>query len=293
MKDLIKCITLMMALTCIKYPTQAEMMSVKTMEEVQKKIEDIHKTQKTEDVLVAFDIDMTLTQPDHPAVYYPAIKKYVDVYKSILWPLTPAQKDLAATLTTQVVPQKLVEKDTAKIIKTIQKQDVKVIALTSSLAGKIKGFPDKMIILRREQLQKMGVDFTNTLKNFVRVKTFLDFKEYAGGYPMFYHGILSTNGEGYVSKGALLIALLRHVGPRYEGKAQKPGYYPKVIILVDDKKKHLENVEARLKAYDPAIQFIGIEYEGAFAYAPQDISKENFQKFWEELANKAISMNKA
>jgi hypothetical protein len=35
------------------------------------------------------------------------------------------------------------------------------------------------------------------------------------------------------------------------------------------------------KASKPIIlQFIGIEYKGAFASSPQDISKENFQKFW-------------
>jgi hypothetical protein len=42
-----------------------------------------------------------------------------------------------------------------------------------------------------------------------------------------------------------------------------------------------------LKEYDPSIQFIGIEYQGAFSYAPQDISKEDFQKFWEIFAEKA------
>lgn len=292
MKNIIKCITLMMVLTYIQCPVQAEMMSVNTMKEVHHKIESLLKTQKPEDILVVFDIDMTLTQPDHPATYYPAIKKYVSVYKSILGHLTPAQKDLAATLTTQIVPQKLVEKDTPKMIKNIQKQGVKVIALTSSLTGKIKGFPDKMIFIRREQLQRVGFNFTNTFKDYVLVIEFLHFKEYAGSYPMFYHGILSTNGEGDVSKGDTLISFLQHVGPHYHCKAQKPGYYPKVIILVDDKKKHLENVEERLKIYDPAIQFIGIEYKGAFAYAPQDISKEDFQKFWEGVVQQTKALLK-
>jgi len=280
----------MMTLTCIRHPVHAEMMSAKTMKDVQTKIEGVLKTQKPEDVLVAFDIDMTLTQPHHPAIYYPTIKKYVGVYKAILEALTPAQKDLASTLTTQIVPQKLVEKDAPKIVKSIQNQGVKVIALTSSLAGQIKGFSDKMIVLRRDQLQKMGFDFTKTFKNFVLVTTFFNFKTYADAHPMFYHGVLSTNGEGDVSKGDLLVAFFRHVSHDYEDKVRKPGYYPKVVILVDDKKKHLENVEAQLKSYDPSIQFIGIEYEGAFAYAPQVISKEEFQKFWSDLAHQAKAL---
>lgn len=282
----------MMVLTYIQCPVQAEMISVNTMKEVHNKIESLLKTQKPEDILVAFDIDMTLTQPNHPAVYYPAIKKYMDVYKSILGQLTPVQKDLVATLTTQIVPQKLVEKDAPKMIKNIQKKGVKVIALTSSLTGKIKGFPDKMIFIRRDQLQRVGFDFTNTFKNYVHVMEFLRFKEYAGSYPMFYHGVLSTNGEGNVSKGDTLISFLQHVGSHYHCKARKPGYYPKVIILVDDKKKHLENVEERLKAHDPAIRFICIEYKGAFAYALQDISKEDFQKFWEGVVQQTKALLK-
>ncbi|MBA3814227.1 MAG: DUF2608 domain-containing protein [Alphaproteobacteria bacterium] len=288
MKSLMKTIVTIMALTVAGFSVKAEIISVKTMKEVQTKIEDALKTQTTENILVAFDIDMTLTQPDHPAVYYPALKKYVDVYKKILGKLTPSQKDLMSTLTTQIVPQKLVEKDTAKIVRNIQQKGVKVIALTSSLAGKIKDFPDKMIFLRRDQLQKMGFDFTKSLKGYVLVTEFFDFKEYLGTRPIFYHGVLSTNGENNVSKGELLTALLLHVGPHYECKARNPGFYPKVVILVDDKKKHLKNVEAHLKSYDPSITFIGIEYEGAFAYAPQNISKENFRKFWEKLAQLTV-----
>ncbi len=282
-----KRIVVTLVLTLTGFSAQAEIISVKSMKDAQFEIEDIIKTQKAADVLVAFDIDMTLTQPNHPAVFYPAIRKYVDIYKTILGQLTPEQKDLAVTLTTQILPQKLVETETPQVIKTLQQKGIKVIALTSSLAGKIKGYKDKMIIRRRDQLQRMGLDFTNSLKNFVSVTTFFNFKKYAGGYPIFYHGVLSANGEGYVSKGEALTALLRHTGPLYEDKVRKPGFYPKVVVMIDDKKKHLEDVEECLKSYDPSIQFIGIEYEGAYTYAPQDISKEDFQKFWENLANLA------
>lgn len=263
---------------------QAEISSAKSIKDVRTKIQDILKTQKASDVLVAFDIDMTLTQPNHPAIFYPAIKKYVDIYKTILGQLTPEQKDLASTLTTQIVPQKLVEEETPQIIKMFEQQGIKVIALTSSLAGDVKGYKEKIIILREDQLRKMGLDFSKSLKDFLSETTFSDFKKYADGYPMFYHGILSANGEGYVSKGEVLNALLERIR-----KVQKPGYHPKVVVMIDDRKKHLEDVEQRLKSFDPSIQFVGIEYEGAFTYAPQEISKEDFQKFWEGLATQAKS----
>lgn len=282
MKKLMKGVIVVSVLTLVGLPALAEIISLKTIKDVQIKIENILKTRKANDILVAFDIDMTLTQPDHPAIFYPAIKKYVDVYKKILGELTPEQKDLAATLTTQIVPQKLVEEGTPQIIKSLEQQGIKVIAFTSSLAGHIKGYRDQIIVLRKGQLHKMNLDFSKSFKDFANIATFSEFRKYAGGYPMFFGGILSANGEGNISKGEALNTLLHHLG-----KDGKSSYHPKVVVMVDDKKKHLEDVEKHLKSLDPSIQFVGIEYEGAFNYAPQDISKEDFQKFWQDLANLA------
>ncbi len=286
-KPSLKGIIIAMSLSLISSQAQAEIVSVKSMKDVKTKVEGLLHSQNPEEVLVAFDIDMTLTQPDHPAVYYPALIKYVEIYKKIMSSLSPEQKDLVSTLTTQEVPQKLVEQETQRIIKALQAQGVKTMALTSVLAGNIKGFKEKMVTLRRDQLQEMGIDFTKSFKNFCRVMTFSTFQFYAEGHPLFYHGILSTNGEGAASKGDVLVAFLKHVGSHHEGKALKPGYYPKIVVFIDDKKKHLENVKAALKAYNPSIQFLGIEYKGAYAYAPQSISQEAFEAFWQGLAIQA------
>lgn len=269
------------------FAAHAEIVSATTMKDVQAKIEVVLESHKAEDVLAAFDIDMTLTHHDHPAVYYPALKKYVDIYKTILGKLSPVQKDIVHTLIVQTIPQKLVEEETPQILKALQAKGIRPIAFTAALTGKFSKYKDKTIFLRREQLQKNGFDFTMSFKDFTSCASYMDFPRYAGWYPMFYHGVLSSNGEGKISKGQTLIAFLKHVGLQYQQKVGKPGYYPKVIILIDDCRKNLVDVEENLKAYDPSIQFIGIEYQGAYSYAPQDISKEAFQKFWEGMAEKA------
>lgn len=277
----------------ISSPTvHAEIIAAKTMQDVQSTVESLLKNHKPEDILVAFDIDMTLTQPNHSAVFYPALRKYADLYKEILGKLPPVTKDLASTLTTQILPQKLVEKTTPKMIRQLEQEGFKLIALTSSLAGHIHGYRDKMVVIRRDQLQRMGIDFTKSFKNYCLVSAFQNFKPYAGYFPTFFHGILSTNGEKGASKGEVLVAFLKHVGPHREGKAYGSmgpggGFYAKGVVMIDDKQKHLEDIEAAVKEYDPSIQFIGIVYEGAYTYAPQDISKEDFQKFWEGIAKQA------
>lgn len=284
MKIFVKSVVLSILLNL---PAQAELIKAKTMKDVQQKVDEVLKSQAPSDVLLALDIDMTLTQPDHPAVYYPALIKYKEDFKRILGQFTPEQRDLSPSLTTQLVPQKWVETETPQIVKNIMEKGVKTIAFTASFSGQLNGFDDKLIIMRRDQIQKMGLDFTNSFQEYTNVATYYDFKKYGGYYPMYYHGILSANAEGQNSKGDVITTFLKHVGPEYEIKTSKAGYYPKVAILVDDKTVNIENVEAALKAYDPDIQFIGITYEGAYTYAPQDITKEDFQKFWENVACEA------
>jgi hypothetical protein len=265
----------------------AEITSAATMKDVQSKIEGVRQDKKPEDVLAAFDIDMTLIQPDHMAAYYPALKNYRDIYKSIIENLTAEQRDILNTLLVQIIPQKLVEKETPQIMKNLQRHGFKVIAFTATLTGTFSSCKDKTICLRSDQLQQQEFDFTTSFRDIVQCIIFTEFSQYAGSYPMFYEGVLSSNGERSATKGQSLVAFLKYVGPNFQKKTGKPGYYPKVIVLVDDRMKNLVDVEEKLKEYDPSIQFIGIEYQGAFEIAPQAVSKEDFQKFWEDLVIKA------
>jgi hypothetical protein len=256
---------------------QAEIMAASHMKVVQDKVQSVLETNKPEDVLTAIDIDMTLLCFEHPAVYYPALKKYAQIYKSIMATLTNLEKDIANTLLVNNIPLKLVEEESPEIIKGLQDQGIKLIAFTATLVGCHSESKDNTIILRSQQLANFGIQFSDVFTNI----TFSNFEMYAGSFPMFKQGILSSNGEGDVSKGQVLIAFLTYL------KQEGSGYVPKVIIMVDDRKKHLLDVEEKLKTFDPSIQFIGIEYQGAYSYAPQDISKEDFQKFWENLAIQA------
>lgn len=261
--------------------TKAEITSASSMNEVNTKIQTILLKHKPEDILAAFDIDMTLLQFKHPAVYYPALKRYLDIYKNILGSVPNVQKDIANTLLVYKIPSMLVEENTPDIVANLQDQGIKVIAFTATLTGPLLKMRENTIVLREQQLQKHGIDFSKGLNDLDEIQTFSDFEQYAGSYPMFYRGVLSSNGEGIVTKGQALIALLNAI------KTGKNGFLPKVIIMIDDKRKHLLDVEEKLKVYHPDIEFIGIEYQGAYDFAPQEISREDFQKFWEELTEQA------
>ena len=280
---------------------------VHSIHEVQAQVDELLKTQRAEDILVVFDVDMTLTQPDHPATYYPAVKKFKTFIKNIFASLTPTQRDIALTLTTKLA-QRLIEKDSPKIVKSMQGKGVQVIAFTASLTGHKNDNKSKTIFKRRDALHNMGFDFS--FQQMVREHngchwSRIAFEKYADGYPMFYQGILCANGENNgIGKGKVLVAFLSECSPKIcdhkshilfrqdthveAHHCKAPSVYePKVIVMVDDKKANIEDAKSVLATSHPNILFVGIEYQGAFDYAPKNISEADFIKFWQSLADQA------
>lgn len=257
----------------------AEMITVNRMNDVKITVEQLLQQYQDKEILTAFDIDMTLTQPNNPATFYPALIKHYAIYKKIMSSLTPEQKDLTATLTV-FLPVRLVEADTPQIVSAIQDRGVKTIAFTAMLTGKLEDKNqayNKIEVLRYNALNSLGINFAN---NFAEKEIYFnDLPSHNNSYPAFYNGILFTNGEqGKNGKGSVLIKFI-----------QRTSMSLKAIVLVDDKKKNLEDVEQFLKNHHPAIKFIGIEYQGALGYTSKNISAEKFQSFWEDMANTAKS----
>jgi hypothetical protein len=257
---------------------EAEMISVKSMHDVELKIEQLLLHYKSKEILAAVDVDMTLTQPNHSATFYPNLKQHSDIYKRIMGNLTPEQRDLTNTLTVLQLPIKLVEKNTPAIIKSIQEKGVESIAFTAILTRLPAGCTktnDRIEEIRFNALSNLGINFENSFKRSEII--FYDMLTYHNHYPTFSRGILYANGEnGKEGKGAVLVAFIK-----------KMAISPKVSVLVDDRKKNIENVEQYLNTHYPNIQFVGIEYQGAFTYAPEDISAKEFEKFWQNRTNEA------
>ncbi len=259
------------------------MLSCKTMLDVRKKIDTLLLQHTANDCLVAFDIDMTLLQPDHPAVYYPNLRKHASVYKAIMATLNPEERDRKATLTVQILPQRLVEQDTPAIVHEIQAKGVPTLAFTASLCGpllyttaKISSTATRIEALRLEILKRYDFHFEEVFHTDTIVFDEIPAHNYQ--HPLFFKGILCANGEqGKGSdKGSVLVAFIKRLQ-----------LSPKVVVLVDDRMPNLEAVDRALKHYDPSIAFLGIEYQGAFAYAPDSISEEAFRAFWEDFARQA------
>ena len=249
-------------------PATAVITTATTMEAVHQTI-DYHLVEAPT-ALAAFDVDMTLTVPQHPACHYPNMKKHYTVLKKLLEPLSEVEEDRTQTLAIQAPGQQLAEANTPAIIKAIQQQGVTTMAFTASLTGDLVGLGD-LKERRFQDLQALDMDFRAA---FTFQELLLhEIPAHNDNHPAYHQGILYANSSrGASNKGAVLVAFLQRVG-----------WKPQHIVMVDDLLKNLTDIAQALATWDPAVQFVGIEYHGAKTYASKDITEEHFVGYWQEI----------
>lgn len=259
----------------ISQQVNAEIITMFTMQEVHTKFVEVSAKSSPEEILGIFDIDLVLTQPSNPAWQMPNIQKYRSQLKALTKDLSPEQKDVLLNLMTKSSPAILVEQDTPHILQSIKDRQIKTMALTASLTGRLGKIND-VAIWRYETLRSLGINFFSSFEPAEKI-SFKQLPSYLGRYPEFYKGILCSNGEGSkINKGEILIAFLHEVS-----------YEPKQIIFVDDKIENLENVEKALATLDKRIHFVGIHYKGAEVLKPIPIDEKKFLHEWEILITRS------
>lgn len=224
----------------------------------------------SQDIFVLFDIDLTLIQPLNSATYMSNVIQYREVMKKETHHLTREQKDLLVNLAIASAPWGLVEETSPYFIKCHQDKGINVLAFTASLTGKLEEI-GHLEIWREQRLSNLGFNFQGA---FPEHYIFENVPSHMNRYPVLYKGILCANGEG--SKGIVLTSFLEHFDLK-----------PKIVMLLDDRRKNLDDVRASLKTYNSEIQFFGFEYIGAQSFYPDDISEVEFIAFWREQAEKA------
>lgn len=212
------------------------------------KIESIKEAEKellslTGKNLAIFDIDDTII------IHNDSILRPCGELK-LAWAMLKNFSDLRGanfaqlySIVTAEAKERLLEQRTAQLIKELQNQKVKTIALTASNTGRVgilKSVEDSRIAL----LKSLGVDFDHPFSTNDLVFNELKRKK---GAPTYKQGIIFSSDAG---KGKALLAFLDRVN-----------FKPKKVLMVDDKIKNLIDVEKALLSR--GITFIGYEYTKA------------------------------
>jgi hypothetical protein len=230
---------------------------------------------KTEDILCLFDLDMTLTQPDHPAAYVPNLKKHLDIYRSI----QSRYPKLDTCLTfcfNFLLPQRLTDNDILSVLALLK---MRTIAFTATVTGDFLG--KRMEVRRYEDLKRLELSFEHA---FPQSEIILNAcPRYRGYYPTYYKGVLFSNSErGNTTKGTVLCAFLDVIR-----------YVPKCVVLVDDRPQNHFDVQTALSQTFPETKYIGIEFTGAANYCPKEISAKDFEAFYADHFERASKLANA
>lgn len=215
---------------------------------------------------VIFDIDYTLTIPEHPALQMPLIKQNKQRFKEEFAKYTKEEQKLIPGLIALKEPRKLIDQETSLLIKDLQNSGTCVFgftALDTTISPEVGHIPS----WRTKELKDLGISFEQSAPLPHKRIDFFQFPAFRGAYPLYQDGILYSNV--IPSKGEVLTAFLDVV-------EQKPTR----IIFIDDTLENIENVEKAMA--EKGIPVIGLHY-----VQPQgdntSISDEEWNDFWHEV----------
>ncbi len=224
--------------------------------------------------LVVFDVDETLTLPKNPEFQRVNFEKHRELIEPLLKTMTPRQRHFLINLIMASGPSMLIEEDVVAGIKELQERSVKVLAITSSLTAKVPKTRD-LKESRLHEMKRLGLDFD---ASFPELPPFIFFNQtpHFGYYPMYYKGVLFTNGYGN-TKAEILKAFFRDVE-----------WKPKQLVIIDDKITNLRSIEIELSKVN--IPHICILYRGVDQYSSPEITDtEKLISKWQSYIKKALA----
>lgn len=200
----------------------------------------------SQDTLVIFDIDSTMTTPEDIYLRRYAIKQHKDIYNKYVPILTKNQQRIFHHLLVLQSPSQLVEKGIPSLIQKIQKSGVKTLAWTSSKIDAVGTIVSSFPEWRYKELKRLGIDFFTT---YPRKVVFKNFPDFGGDYTGMEKGIVYCGHQA--EKGDLLKPVL-----------QELRWIPNRIIFIDDKYENLKSLADAIQKNFPSITYIGIHYKG-------------------------------
>lgn len=204
---------------------------------------DIKKYLENADVetLVVFDIDNTLYTPKD-LLLRPC---GVDFFKQLIYQYAgKISSEQLRYLSSIMISQRsvdLIDPNFPVIIKELQSNDIKTIALTAMQTGPY-GQIESMEDWRYEELKKLDIDFRNAFPKFPHI--IFEEMNTAYGLPVFKHGILASSRH---TKGDVLVAFLKQIH-----------WHPKKVIFIDDHLEFIESVSEEMKLR--GIHFSGFHF---------------------------------
>ena len=227
--------------------------------------------------LAIFDVDMVLVHPSDPAFQMANMKRYGQVFKSIIKSLPFEKQTVLFCLTTISSEPVLVDECIPQLLRKLQDKGIPTMALTANLTGSLGAIPN-MQQWRYTSLCALGIDFAKSAP-FADALTFEDQIPFRSNHPEYMNGVFCVNGDN-ITKGDAFLSFVK-----------KTGVSPEKIIFIDDRLHNLQSVESAIRKLGRQIEYRGLHFTGADNYPSKMISKEEFEATWRKLAKEALELN--
>jgi len=219
----------LMVLYCMVFYAycSADIQTILSLNEVQSALESLDSN-----TLVVFDVDETLIvaldkiRRKNPAEIINQVKK--DYYHNQVKDV--AHKEYLDSIKFKMCAQKLIEPESALLIKNLQGRNIRVIALTHMRAGRFSAI-ESMQEWRYQELYNLGIDMSVYNPHALVLKN-LPMGHVS--HPVFHKGILVTSQS--CSKGQTLAELLRQLE-----------WKPSSVIFFDDLEEHINSVSEEME----------------------------------------------
>tara|TARA_B000000565_G_C23782719_1_gene376763 strand:- start:57063 stop:57848 length:786 start_codon:yes stop_codon:yes gene_type:complete len=225
--------------------------------------------------MLAIDIDLTLTIANHPALDLPNYLQHKKIFERIIKGLSALEIEKMFTHGIMLAGQSILDPDSLDVVEKFKQQGFRPIGFTASIIGPLSGIK-AIETMRTQTLDILGFKFKDAL---VQKKISLEeIPPYNNQVPMYYKGVLFANGgRAPHNKGDVITAFLK-----------KTEQKPKVFIIIDDRRKNIEEIGQALKDYDPGIDVLGIEYTYAHGLTKGLLSAEEFERFWQTIRQQLV-----
>ena len=265
---------------CMSSSVQAEIYTARSVEEINNTLLELLNKRNPEKTLTILPLENFMLKPVNPA-FNIKDQRFRTIIERVTKKVKLSKRAYLEELILTEYEQKLSDPKLTEFIKNIQEKNAPFIVVTRNFSGSFNKIPYLEVWTWAYLLEK-GIDLSKSPLGLKQIIFNKGYKKIKGTYPTFYRGLLSCNSEEQGNSPQSLIASLLAVNLKW---------IPDIVYVIDSEENYIKSIEQQFKSLKSDVQVVGFVYEPDNIQSDQ-ISTEEFLKFWEELVNKLNNVSR-
>lgn len=265
---------------CMSSSVQAEIYTARSVEEINNTLLELLNKRNPQKTLTILPLENFMLKPVSPA-FNIKDQRFRTIIERVTKKVKLSKREYLEELILTEYEQKLSDPKLTEFIKNIQEKNAPFIVVTRNFSGSFNKIPYLEVWTWAYLLEK-GIDLSKSPLGLQQIIFNKGYKKISGTYPTFYRGLLSCNSEEQGNSPQSLIASLLAVNLKW---------IPDIVYVIDSEENYIKSIEQQFKSLKSDVQVVGFVYEPDNIQSNQ-ISTEEFLKFWENLVDKLNNVSR-